>query len=74
MTSLSGVSWEEADAAKEPGLYGDVPVSYIGLKEYIVNKRASGRQKDLADIEALGELSKAPQKNRDGQGAGETVT
>ena len=56
MTSISGVSWETAEASKVSGLYGDVPVYYIGVREYIVNKRASGRQKDLADIEALGEL------------------
>ena len=56
MTSLSGVSWDEADTSKVSGLYGDVPVYYIGLNDYIVNKKASGRQKDLADIEALGEL------------------
>ncbi|MFO7535828.1 MAG: nucleotidyltransferase [Kiritimatiellia bacterium] len=55
MTSISGVSWDEANASKVSGLYGDVPVYYIGLKEYIVNKKASGRQKDLADIEALDE-------------------
>ncbi len=55
ITSISGVSWDEAEAAKEPGLYGDVPVCYIGLREYIKNKRSAGRKKDLADIEALGE-------------------
>jgi len=55
ITSISGVSWEEADAAKEPGVFGDVPVSYIGRREYIRNKRSAGRKKDLADIEALGE-------------------
>ena len=53
--SLSGVSWDEAEAAKEPGIFGDVPVSYIGRREYIKNKRSAGRKKDLADIEALGE-------------------
>ncbi len=55
ITSLSGVSWEEANTSKEPGMFGDVPVSYIGKKQFILNKRASGRLKDLADIEALGE-------------------
>lgn len=55
ITSLSGVGWEEADDSKEAGMYGDVPVSYIGKKQYIMNKRVSGRMKDLADIEALGE-------------------
>jgi hypothetical protein len=55
ITSISGVSWEQADVTKEPGLYGNVPVNYIGKKEYIANKKAIGRAKDIADIEALGE-------------------
>ncbi len=55
ITSISGVTWEEADASKEPGLYGDVSVFYIGKSQYITNKRATGRTKDIADIEALGE-------------------
>jgi hypothetical protein len=55
ITSISGVSWEQADASKEPGMYGDVPVFYIGKNQYLANKRATGRAKDIADIEALGE-------------------
>jgi hypothetical protein len=55
ITSISGVTWEEASGSKEPGLFGDVPVYYIGRKQFITNKRATGRKKDLADIEALGE-------------------
>ncbi len=55
ITSLSGVTWDEAQAHKEPGVFGDVPVAYIGRSEFVANKRASGRQKDLADLEALGE-------------------
>jgi hypothetical protein len=55
ITSISGVTWEEANESKEPGLFGDVHVSYIGKKQYVANKRATGHLKDLADIEALGE-------------------
>jgi hypothetical protein len=55
ITSLTGVSWEEADASKEAGSFGDVPVHYIGRDQFIANKRATGRKKDLADIEALGQ-------------------
>ncbi|MCP4309731.1 MAG: nucleotidyltransferase family protein [Bacteroidetes bacterium] len=55
ITSISGVSWEQADASKEPGMYGDVPVFYIGKNQYVANKKATGRPKDIADIEALGE-------------------
>lgn len=55
ITSISGVTWEQADASKEPGKYGEVPVFYIGKNQYVANKRATGRAKDIADIEALGE-------------------
>ena len=53
--SRSGGTWEEASAGQMPGCYGDVPVNVIGKTEYIRNKRATGRKKDAADIEALGE-------------------
>jgi len=55
VTSITGVDWGEASAGGEKGLYGDVPVQYLGKKQFISNKRAVGRKKDLADIEALGE-------------------
>jgi hypothetical protein len=55
ITSITGVSWEEAAASRESGHFGDVPVHFIGRTQYIANKRATGRKKDLADIEALGE-------------------
>ncbi len=54
VTSLTGVSWKEAAAGCRPGNYGDLRVRYLGKKEFIKNKRAIGRTKDLADIEALG--------------------
>jgi hypothetical protein len=56
ITAISGVTWEEAAAQKEPGLFGDVPVHFLGRRQYIQNKLAAGRRKDLADLEALGEL------------------
>jgi len=55
ITSLSGVSWDEAFEKRDKGKYGDIPTYYIGRDHYIQNKRASGRKKDLADLEALGE-------------------
>ena len=30
MTSITGVSWDEADASRVAGRFGTVPVSYIG--------------------------------------------
>ncbi len=55
VTSITGVTWEEADQGKQTGLYGDVPVFFLGKEQYIANKRATGRLKDRADLEALGE-------------------
>ncbi len=55
ITAITGVTWEEANAGKQEGLYGDVPVFFLGREQYIANKRAIGRKKDLADLEALGE-------------------
>jgi len=54
ITSLTGVSWAEADAGKVPGNFVGVAVSYLGRDQFVVNKRATGRMKDLADLEALG--------------------
>ena len=55
VTSITGVSWEEAVSGRVEGTYGDVRVYYIGREQFVSNKRALGRKKDLADLEALGE-------------------
>ena len=55
VTSLTGISWEEAYSNRVQGKYGDVFIFYIGRDQFISNKKATGRKKDLADLEALGE-------------------
>jgi len=55
MTSITGLTWDQATAGKVKGDYGDVPVYFIGKEEFIANKKALGGHQDLADIEALGE-------------------
>jgi len=55
ITSLTGVSWDEVIESKVSGNYGEVPVFFISRSDFIKNKRAIGRNKDLADIDALGE-------------------
>jgi len=55
ITSLTGLSWQQAHSGKVEGTYGDVPVYYLGRKEFLANKKALGRKRDLADLEALGE-------------------
>jgi hypothetical protein len=53
MTSISGVDWDSAWDSRQHGSYGDVPVFFIGRDALVANKRAAGRAKDLADVEAL---------------------
>ncbi len=55
LTTITGVTWKEADLGKESGLYGDITVYFLGRQQYIINKRATGRKKDLSDLEAIGE-------------------
>lgn len=56
VASLDGVSWEDAWPGRILDLYGEVSAAFIGRQQLIRNKRRCGRMKDLADIEALGEL------------------
>jgi hypothetical protein len=55
LLSISGVTWEEAEAGRCEALYGDVSVWFLGRREFASNKRATGRKKDLADLESIGE-------------------
>lgn len=55
VTSMTGVSWEEAAAGRVAGTYGNIEAYYLGREQFIRNKRAIGRKKDRADLEAIGE-------------------
>jgi hypothetical protein len=55
LTSITGVDWETVANGAVVDSLGDVTVRFIGRRELIRNKRALGRHKDLADVEALGE-------------------
>jgi len=41
LTSLTGVPWQQADSGKVKAAYGDVPVFFLGRKEFLANKKAS---------------------------------
>lgn len=55
ITSITGVSWEQARSGRVKGQFGDLTAHYIGRDEFIANKRALGRKRDIADLEAIGE-------------------
>jgi hypothetical protein len=55
LTDLTGISFGEAWPARIRHPFGDIEVDFIGLAAFVRNKRATGRTKDLADIEDLSE-------------------
>ena len=52
-TTIDGCSFDEAWAGKVAARLDGLPVHFIGKAEFIVNKRALGRKKDLADLEYI---------------------
>jgi hypothetical protein len=55
LTELSGLTFAEAWADRISAAFGPLTVDVIGRTAFIKNKRATGRARDLADVEALGE-------------------
>lgn len=53
MTSIDGVEFDECYRERLETSMNDVPVSLINLRDLKINKEASGRLKDLADLEQL---------------------
>jgi hypothetical protein len=53
LTQLTGLSFAEAWPERMRRPFGDVDVDFIGRAAFIRNKRATGRAKDLGDIEGM---------------------
>lgn len=53
MTSISGVTFDEAWASREEGVIDDLKVFFISKELLIRNKSATGRAQDLADLDRL---------------------
>ena len=53
LSSISGVAFDAAWDRRIEVTIGDLRVGVIGRSDFIANKRASGRPKDLLDIELL---------------------
>lgn len=53
LTTLTGITFAEAWPDRVSHPMGDVRVSFIGRSAFIRNKKATGRAKDLGDIEGL---------------------
>jgi hypothetical protein len=55
LTAISGVGFDEAWDGHVTHEVSGLPVPFLGRAELVRNKRAAGRAKDRADLEALGE-------------------
>ena len=55
LNAISGVTFDEAWPNRLLTRFGGVDVPVIGRHEFILNKLASGRLRDLGDIETIGE-------------------
>jgi hypothetical protein len=55
MSHIDGVNWATVWDTHVVGPFGARQLPFIGREAFLRNKRASGRPKDLADIEALRE-------------------
>ena len=53
ISKISGVSYADAVTRAVPKTIDGIPVRIISLEDLIANKKASGRAKDLADVEVL---------------------
>ncbi|MBA2271265.1 MAG: nucleotidyltransferase [Chthoniobacterales bacterium] len=54
LTSITGVTTDEAFATKIEATLDDIPVFILSKEALVRNKRAVGRPQDMADIETLG--------------------
>jgi hypothetical protein len=54
LTELSGLTFLEAWPGRISAAFGPLTVDVIGRDAFIKNKKAIGRARDLADVEALG--------------------
>lgn len=60
LTEIDGVNFEECWRGRTEAEFEPLPLPVIGRAELIKNKRASGRAKDLGDLERLEAKSKRP--------------
>jgi hypothetical protein len=55
LTELSGLTFEDAWPGRVMAPFGPVETPFIGRDAFVRNKRATGRAKDVGDLESLGE-------------------
>lgn len=67
LTSIDAVEYDDAWPNRLVANVGGIDIPLIGRKELIRNKRAVGRPRDLADIEALKAVRNRRRKRKKGE-------
>jgi hypothetical protein len=57
LTSIDGVKFDEAYSRSELVKIEDISIRVLSKQDIIINKRATGRIKDLADVEMLEQIA-----------------
>jgi predicted nucleotidyltransferase len=60
LTSIDGVDFRQACERRQVVQIDGIELPFISLEDFKANKRATGRLKDLADLESLGETGEGP--------------
>ena len=63
LTTISGLLFEEAWATRERPVLDGTEIAFIGREAFLQNKLATGRAKDLADVERLQGKPPSPRRN-----------
>lgn len=63
MTTIEGVSWEEAFANRKQVIQDGLTFPVIGKEELVKNKLSTGRLKDMADVEQVRKKDKQNPQN-----------
>jgi hypothetical protein len=57
LTAPAGISFDACYARRQTAKWDGITVPLLSLPDLISNKRASGRAKDMADVESLTAIS-----------------
>jgi hypothetical protein len=74
ITTLSGVGFDEAWAGRCEANIDGIPTRYIGRSELIRNKEATGRARDLGDVDEAFSAQNVPQNLLDRSHSRQTVS
>lgn len=64
LTSLTGVAFASAWRSRRRARYGRIPIHVMSERDFVRNKRALGRARDLADAEDIEAILRARRRRR----------